>query len=542
MPSTHVYLNDSRQKTFVLPVSGAVVLQGPEIDVVDTPEFQRLEGIKQLGTSYVVFRGANHTRFEHSVGALYQAERMMNAIENNPVAPYPIPYAARRLARMGALLHDLPHVPFGHTLEDEFHLLQRHDENSFRFDALLLNGELGGVLRKGLGDEEFEELQRVLTAKKDEEFASLWYPYVGDIIGNTVCADLLDYVPRDLNGCGMPVPSADHFLGYLTLSGTDTTALNRNRVALRLEKRGMPRPDVESEVIQLLSQRYELAERVYFHHAKNAASVMIARAVQDAGFAAGPDSTEEIDQNFYYLTDETLLLALQNPKIAETLGIVRAEHDNDGILRASELAKGVTGRRLYKIAYLAVYEDMINSVERICEDYGNDPSARRDLEDQLADAAGLRHGDVLLHVPRQKMMHKRADVRVITNTGDVVTLNEWDAVHSRRIRSLNEAHERLWRLTVYAHPDVDEASRIVLRAAAQEKFSVQSRYVKPPQKGLTYLRAVFEREAVARGWNIRDWYAIEDQESGVAALSMAQTYEDNVANLQARISLAREAQ
>jgi HD superfamily phosphohydrolase len=467
---------------------------------------------------------------------------MLNAIADNPAAPYHIPDAARRLARMGALLHDLPHVPFGHTLEDEFHLLQRHDENPFRFNALLLNGKLGDVLRKGLGEEEFEQLQKVLLAKEEDEFASLWFPYVGDIIGNTVCADLLDYVPRDLNGCGMPVPSADHFLGYLTISGEDTTTLNRKRVALRLEKRGMPRPDVESEVIQLLSQRYELAERVYFHHAKNAASVMIARAVQDAGFAAGPDSAEEIDRNFYYLSDETLLLALQNPMTAETLGIIRAEHDEEGIVRASELAKGVVGRRLYKIAYLAVYEDMINSVERICEDYGSDPSARRDLENQLADEAGLRRGDVLIHIPRQKMMHKRADVRVITNTGDVVKLNEWDAVHSRRITSLNEAHERLWRLTVYVHPDVDAVSQIVLRAAAQEQFGVPSRYVKPPQKGLTYLRAVFEREAVARGWTISDWNAIENQESGVAALSMAQTYDENVTNLQARIDLARVTQ
>jgi len=74
------YANDDRAKTFTLPASGSVVLYGPEIDVVRTRAFQRLGGIKQLGTSYVVFRGALHTRFEHSIGALRQAERMIEYV------------------------------------------------------------------------------------------------------------------------------------------------------------------------------------------------------------------------------------------------------------------------------------------------------------------------------------------------------------------------------------------------------------------------------------------------------------------------------
>jgi HD superfamily phosphohydrolase len=538
---TNLYPGDNRRKTFVLPVSGAVVLYGPEIDIVDTREFQRLDGIRQLGTSYVVFRGANHTRFVHSIGALHEAERMMRAIEENPAARSDIPDPARRLARIGALLHDLPHVPFGHTLEDEFHLLQRHDMNSYRFDTLLLGGELGEVLRKSLVKDEVEELQRVLKAKNDNEFAALRFPFVGDIIGNTVCADLLDYVPRDLAACGMPVPAVDHFLGYLTLSGTSTTPLNRNRVALRLEKRGMPRPDVESEVIQLLSERYELAERVYFHHAKNAASVMIARAVQDAGFAAGESSSAEVDSNFYYLSDETLLLALRDEWFADGLGLRReGVVGSEAIDRASRLARGVIERRLFKIAYLAVHDDLVSRVKTICDNFGKDPVARRDLEDHLADAAGLERGDVLVHIPHQGMMQKQAEVRVITDIGDIVTLSEWDRAHSRRLASLNEAHERLWRITVYAHPDIEPAARTVLRAAAEEEFKAQPRYVKVPAPGLTYLRAVFEREATGHSWSMADWAAIEGDQTRVAAFSLGETYEQHVKELATRIELARE--
>ena len=149
------------------------------------------------------------------------------AIENNAVTPHDIPPEARRLARLGALLHDLPHVPFGHTLEDEFHLLERHDTNKHRWRTLLLEGSIAQILRRSIGESEFDELVRVLRAKTDRQFGRLRYPYVGDIIGNTVCADLLDYVPRDLAACGMPVTIGDHFLDYLTLTPPDAEGLHR---------------------------------------------------------------------------------------------------------------------------------------------------------------------------------------------------------------------------------------------------------------------------------------------------------------------------
>jgi len=117
------YPNDSRTKTFTLPVSGSVVLWGPEIDVVASREFQRLGGIRQLGTSYVVFRGAVHTRFEHSIGSLHEAERMVYSINSNPYGVTTVDGTGRRLARLGSLLHDITHVPLGHTLEDEFQFI-----------------------------------------------------------------------------------------------------------------------------------------------------------------------------------------------------------------------------------------------------------------------------------------------------------------------------------------------------------------------------------------------------------------------------------
>jgi uncharacterized protein len=479
---------DPRAKTYTLPVSGSVVLYGPEIDIVATREFQRLSGIKQLGTSYVVFRGALHTRFEHSVGALHQAEKMITAVQTNPREAYDVEPEAHRLARLGALLHDLPHVPFGHTLEDEFHLLVRHDKNKFRIKTLLTDGAVGDILKKSLPDGEYEELERVLAAKTDEDFAALKHPFVGDIVGNTVCSDLLDYVVRDLVACGMPVALGDRFLDYLTVTADDEPGvLDRCRLVLNLDKRGMPRPDVESEVVKLLAYRYELAERVYFHHAKNAASVMIGRAVQEAGLALGADTPDELDANFHWLSDEMLLRALADPAIEAALSLKRRNVGNREL--ASALARRVIDRDLFKIAYLAVHDDVADGVPRICEQYGESPSGRLELENRLAEAAGLPHGAVLVHVPRRKMMTKDADVRVRTSGREVIKLHEWDRRHSQRVEALNQAHERLWRVTVYIDPSHIEAVEIV-RALAADEFRAASRYVER-EPGSAYLDEVF---------------------------------------------------
>ncbi|MCU1370087.1 MAG: putative phosphohydrolase [Ilumatobacteraceae bacterium] len=536
MGKKSLYKGDGRVKTYTLPVSGSVVLYGPEIDVVQTAEFQRLAGLKQLGTSYVVFRGALHTRFEHSLGALHQAERMMQAIERNPKNGAPIDRAARRLARLGALLHDLPHVPFGHTLEDEFKLLQRHDVNKARIKTLLVKSDIGGILRSALPDGEFEQLVAVLDAKKDEEFAELEYPFVGDIVGNTVCADLLDYVPRDLTACGLPVALGDRFLDYLTISDDGESKLNRRRIVLNLDKGGMPRPDVESEVVKLLSYRYELAERVYFHHAKNAASVMIGRAVFAAGLAVGEDSPKKLDRNFHWLSDEMLLQALAVPEVADAMSLVRANSVTpEGIELASDLAQGVLDRRMFKIAYIGVHDDMAVGAERVVEEYGG-PEARMELEDRLARQAGLDSGDVLVHIPRFRMMRKDADVRVRAANREILKLNEWDALHSRRIDALNQAHERLWRVTVYIRPELEAAVAIV-RAAAEETFHAPSRYGDAPLLR-PYLRAVFDQHQEARGWTYEDLRRLEAKP--LAAFSEASSLDAIVDNLHAHIGVLRE--
>ncbi|HWJ02096.1 MAG TPA: HD domain-containing protein, partial [Verrucomicrobiae bacterium] len=96
------------------PIHGDIELSTNEAKVLDTPEMQRLRSIKQLGTAYLVYPGCTHTRFEHSLGTMAVAKRIIAALQ---ASGHQISTATQQLVSIGALLHDVTHIPFGHTFE-----------------------------------------------------------------------------------------------------------------------------------------------------------------------------------------------------------------------------------------------------------------------------------------------------------------------------------------------------------------------------------------------------------------------------------------
>ena len=87
------------------PIHGLIRLTDQEISIIDTPPFQRLRRIKQLALANLVYPGALHTRFEHSLGTLHTAARIMDTFEIKEHV---------EVVRLAALLHDIGHGPFSH--------------------------------------------------------------------------------------------------------------------------------------------------------------------------------------------------------------------------------------------------------------------------------------------------------------------------------------------------------------------------------------------------------------------------------------------
>src|SRR5947207_10635794 len=139
----------SKKKLIRDAVHGDIEMESLEVELMDTSEFQRLRGIRQLGTAYLVFPSAIHTRFEHSLGTSWMAHRIVEVLRRNTR----IDAGAESLIRVSALLHDITHIPFGHTLEDERRVLPRHDKDEERVEYFLRQSAAGRILkREGLQD------------------------------------------------------------------------------------------------------------------------------------------------------------------------------------------------------------------------------------------------------------------------------------------------------------------------------------------------------------------------------------------------------
>src|SRR5436305_10500032 len=136
-------------KTITDPVHGDVYLTELERRLVDSKPFQRLRRVRQLGNSHLVYPSATHTRFSHSLGTVRASQDLLDIVLDQRSARKPVrdlfaqwsedPETCDRrvaeaviLTRLGALMHDFCHIPFGHTIEDELNVLKRLSQNPRR--------------------------------------------------------------------------------------------------------------------------------------------------------------------------------------------------------------------------------------------------------------------------------------------------------------------------------------------------------------------------------------------------------------------------
>src|SRR5579875_3590205 len=150
------------------PVHGFVRVKEPELAVIDTPTFQRLRLIRQLASAYLAYPGANHSRFEHSIGVMHVAGLSCSVLEEKGY----MTQDETSMVRLGALMHDVGHGPFSHVLDELIHEKggRSHEDttqNIVRMSELSVGKH---------------------TGKKK---------FLNDIIAGSLSADLMDYLLRD---------------------------------------------------------------------------------------------------------------------------------------------------------------------------------------------------------------------------------------------------------------------------------------------------------------------------------------------------------
>ncbi len=409
-----------RRKLLRDAVHGDIELDPLEIELIDTPEFQRLRGIKQLGTAYLVYPSATHTRFEHCLGTSWMARVMIESLRRSTN----ISAEEETAIRAAALLHDVTHIPFGHTLEDERRVLPRHDKDENRFACFLLKSALASRLRSsGYHD----EVLRILRGECG--FAS-------EIISGPISADLLDYLKRDTYFVGFSQDYDTRVFQSFTLEG--------GRFVVNLEKHGVLRRDALSELINLLRIRYTLSERVYFHHTKIASGAMISKAVELA-----MQSGLQLE-DLCRLKDETLLWTLResygnNPAVVHILNCLES-------------------RQLYRACYVLTVEAGEARQQEIIRRYHHNHDEREELETAAAQAMGAKPHQVIVYCPSIGMSLPEAEVLVRLETGKIVPLS---GSNNEEIRVLKDKHKALWRFFVFIDRGVWDQREAARRTAAE---------------------------------------------------------------------------
>jgi HD superfamily phosphohydrolase len=561
------------------------------VALLDTPALQRLGRVYQLGYGHLVYRGGTHTRLSHAMGTYHTASRLVAALRKNyegatarpngaiapeeflPRRPSANPTAdenqlsdrwavLRHLVAWAAALHDVGHIPLGHTLEDEFDgIFEKHDDfASPRLRHLWLSpdSEIGQVLRRtdlypqafgrlGLTDgdavaaavllismwkEKVDKGQRTtfqeiladhmdragragqgiapdLLAAMEAVCPALFSPYMADIVANTISADYLDYLRRDPHNLGLDVLRDDRVVLRFWV-GLDHQGQSRMALAL-VDRRGKPRLDTCTGVIELVRQRYRFAEIVYYHRTKVAASAMLAKVFHLVG--APPeippvrtrltvsDARQRADQVFdapdgrrrselNKLIKQCKPTALLDPEIGdEGLGALMRDRAVDQLeealkagradphresearksaadaVRSVALLDQLARRELYKTAFTMDSEqfpklggfrdtpqgDRERELAALIGRLRKDGGARAITEGEMEAAADWAEGSILLYVPGRKVQAKGIETGALAD-GKVVTLGDHPAVRGQ-VDELGRRYAALWRLIVLVHPD-----------------------------------------------------------------------------------------
>lgn len=247
MLKTYAKTKLQEEKVFKDPVHRYIHVRDQVIwDLVKTREFQRLRRIKQLGTTYLVFHGAEHSRFNHSLGVYEIVRRIVDDVFKGRKE---WDESERLLVLCAALLHDLGHGPFSHAFENVFET----DHEYFTRQILLGETEVNAVLRR-VADDFPEKVAQVIEKTYPNEL-------VVSLISSQIDADRMDYLQRDAYYTGV---SYGHF------------DMERIMRVMRPRENGVVIKESGMHAVEhYIMSRYQMYLQIYFHPVSRSAEVVL---------------------------------------------------------------------------------------------------------------------------------------------------------------------------------------------------------------------------------------------------------------------------
>ncbi len=362
------------------PIHGNIQIKNYFVDLLETPEIQRLYNIKQLGFAHLVFPGAHHTRLEHSLGVYKIASQISDILE--------IDKYDKNILICAALLHDIGHGPFSHTLESI--LLEKFGVDHIDLTEKLILGEydifeseekkfiqsqsVSQIIDKqGMNK---KELVQIIRGKKINK------PYLSQILNSTIDADQIDYLVRDAfyTGVAYGLIDIERLLQTLQIFENNLT-INRKGVGV---------------MENILMARGLMYSSVYFHKTVRIAELMLSKAIEEI--------SEFEPFEFFRMTDAEILNSLKNMGYFQYEIITRLKY-----------------RKLFKQAYAASFYELEKHEIKLIEEL-EITEKRREKESELEQSLGIEKGHVIIDAPHLDLI--RAEPRLSQTEISVVDKNE----------------------------------------------------------------------------------------------------------------------
>ncbi len=373
-------------KTVHDPLHGSIVLDGVFLDLADRHEMQRLRSVKQLGLGNLVFPGANHTRFEHSLGVYHLSGRMAASLE--------LSKEESDAVRAAGMLHDVCHMPYSHVLSEIGEL--RFGFDHMEAAGMLIEGKLRTYSEKDedlFGSEgsisEMLEAEGISSRKVCDLISYPESPVVGlesfsqengqsyftsgdylhQIIHGPVDSDQMDYLVRDAHYTGVThgAVDTDRIISMMRVFN-DRIVLNRGGV---------------TAAEGLMVSRSLMYTSVYYHETVRIAGSMLNKAIE----ASDLDLRE-----MYLMTDPDLISSLE-------------AHGG----RACSIVRNLMNRRLYKKAMVGYVADLTPDQSRNLAQYTS-YEERKMLEQEIADVAGTDISDVAVDIPSESALLSKISI------------------------------------------------------------------------------------------------------------------------------------
>ncbi len=333
------------------PVHGYIYITENEKEIIDSYPVQRLRRLRQLAGAEYVYPGANHTRFEHSVGVMYLAGRVVE----NPNISHRISKEEAVMVKIAALLHDIGHGPFSHVFE---HLLIKEldktheDITSWIIEKSELRDMLGKIGHKS------EDVGKLAIGKLHKPQKA----FLDQIICSAVDVDKLDFIVRDTHHTGAEYGYIDIFrlIHALDVFG-ENLALDLGAL---------------SALESLIIARIESFKSIYFHRVGRAAQIMLAMAMEKANEELG-FTDFKTPEEYLAMDDYTVWTALKSCK------------------KSSAIIKNLERRRMLKCAYERTFYEKDPMISNI---FGRE-AHRKQLQNEIAKEAKVETEAVIIDVP-----------------------------------------------------------------------------------------------------------------------------------------------